>query len=61
MLIKYTCFEDSFLNIMDNSSENVIGFQFDSERDFLQESFFNEDDENEIEQERSSSIVSQAV
>ena len=61
MLIKYTCFEDSFFNIMDNSSENVVGFQFDSERDFLQESFFNEDDENEIEQERSSSIVSQAV
>ena len=39
----------------------MLGFQFEPERDFLQEQFFIEDDENEIEQERSSRRISQAV
>ena len=46
---------------MDNSSVTVLGFQFEPERDFLQEPFFQEDDVNETEQEKSSSRVSQAV
>ena len=39
----------------------MLHFQFEPEIDSLQEPFFNEDDENETEQERSSSRVSQAV
>ena len=46
---------------MDNSSVTVLGFQFEPERDSPQEPFFKEDDDNETEQERSSSRVSQAV
>ena len=46
---------------MDNSSVTVLGFQFEPERDSPQEPFFKEDDENETEEERSSSKVSQAV
>ena len=45
---------------MDNSSVTVLGFQFEPERDSPQEPFFKEDDENETEEERSSSKVSQA-
>ena len=44
---------------MDNSSVNVLDFQFQPER--AQETFFKKDDENETEQERSSSRVSQAA
>ena len=44
---------------MDNSSVNVLDFQFQPER--AQEPFFKKDDENETEQERSSSRVSQAA
>ena len=51
----------SFFNILDNSSVTMLGFPFEHERDYLQEPFFNEDDENETEQERSSSRVNQAV
>ena len=36
---------------MDNSSVTVLGIQFEPERDSLQEPFFNEEDENEVEQE----------
>lgn len=50
-----------FFNIIVNSSIIVVGFQFELERDTLQESFFNENDENENEQERSSSRDSQPV
>ena len=57
MLIKYTCFRISFFNVLDNSSVTVLGFPFEPERD----PFFNEDDKNETEQERSSSRVSQGV
>ena len=39
----------------------MLGFQFEPKRDSLQELFFNEDDENETEQERSGNRVSQAV
>ena len=39
----------------------MLNFPFEPERDYLEESFFNEDDENKTEQERSSSRVSQAV
>ena len=39
----------------------MLDFPFEPERESLQEPFFNEDDENETEQERSSSRVSQAV
>ena len=46
---------------MDNSSVIVLGFQFEPERDSLQEPFFKEDDVKETEQEKSSSWVSQAV
>ena len=46
---------------MDNSSVTVLGFQFEPERDSLQEPFFKEDDVKETEQEKSSSWVSQAV
>ena len=46
---------------MDNNSVTVPGFQFEPERDSLQKPLFNEDDENETEQERSISRVSQAV
>ena len=46
---------------MDNSSVTVLGFQFETERDSLQEPFFKEDDVNETEKEKSSSRVSQAV
>ena len=46
---------------MDNSSVTVLGFQFEPERDFLQEPFFQKDDVNETEQEKSSSRISQAV
>ena len=46
---------------MSNSSVTVPGFQSEPERNSLQESFFKEDDENEKEQEKSSSRVSQAV
>ena len=51
----------SLFNIIDNSSVTVLDFQFKSKRDSLQEPFFKEDDENETEQERSSSRVSQVV
>ena len=37
------------------------GFWFEPEKDSLQELFFNQDDENETQQEKSSSRVSQAV
>ena len=37
------------------------GFPFEPKRDSLQEQFFNEDDENETEQERSSGRVRQAI
>ena len=46
---------------MDNSSVTVFDFQFEPERDSLQEPFFKEGDVNETEQEKSSSRVSQAV
>ena len=39
----------------------MLNFPFEPERDYLEESFFNEDDENKTEQERSCSRVSQAV
>ena len=39
----------------------MLGFPFEPERDSLQELFFNEDDNNKTELERSSSRVSQAV
>ena len=51
----------SFFNILNNSSVTVRDFLFEPEWDSLQEPFFNEDDENETKQERSSSRVSQAV
>ena len=40
---------------------NNLGFQFEPERDSPQELFFKKGDENDTEQERSSSRVSQAV
>ena len=46
---------------MDNSSATVLGFQFEPERDSLQEPFYQEDDVNETEQEKSNCRVSQAV
>ena len=46
---------------MDNGSVTVLGSPTEPERDSPQEPFFNKDDENETEQERSSSRVSQAV
>ena len=46
---------------MDYSSVTVLGFQFESERDFLPELFFSKDIENETEQERSSNRISQAL
>ena len=46
---------------MDNISVTVLGFQFEPGRDSLQGLFLNEDDENETEQERSSSRVSQVI
>ena len=46
---------------MDNSSVTVLGFQFEPERGSPHELCFKEDDDNETEQERSSSRVSQAV
>ena len=46
---------------MDNSYVTVPGLQFEPERDSSQESFFNENDENEMKQDRSSSRISQAV
>ena len=49
------------MNIISKSSVTVLSFQFENERDSLQEPYFNEDDENKTEQERSSSRVSQAV
>ena len=61
ILIKYTCLEDFFFNIMGNSSVTVPGFQHEPERHSLQEPFFNENDDNETEQERSSSKVSQEL
>ena len=39
----------------------MLNFPFEPERDSLQEPFRNEDDENETDQERSSSRISQAV
>ena len=54
-------FRISFFNILDNSYVTVLNFLFEPERDSLQEPFFNEDDENETEQERSSSRVGQTV
>ena len=51
----------SFLDKLDNSSVTGLGFLFEPERDSHQESFFNKDDENETEQERSDSRVSKAV
>ena len=45
---------------MDNISVTVLGYLFEPDRDSLQELFFKEDDD-ETEQERSSSRVSQAV
>ena len=39
----------------------VLNFSFEPERDSFQEPFFNEDNENETEQERISSRVSQTV
>ena len=35
---------------MDNNSVIVLGFQFEAERYSLQDTVFNEDDENETEQ-----------
>ena len=35
---------------MNNNSVIVRGFQFEAERHSLQDTFFNEDDENETEQ-----------
>ena len=46
---------------MDNSSVAVLGFQFEPERDSTQGPFLKEDDVNQMEQEKSSSRVSQAV
>ena len=46
---------------MDDSSATVLGFPFEHERDSLQKLFFNEDDDNETEQERSSRRVKQTV
>ena len=46
---------------MDNGSVNVLGFQFETERDSLQEPFLNEDDDNKTKQKRGSSQVSQPV
>ena len=46
---------------MNNSSATVLGFQFEPERDSLQEPFYQEDDVNETEQEKSNCRVSQAV
>ena len=51
----------SFFNKRDNSSVTILGFPFEPERDFLQERFFNEDDENETEQVRNSTRLSQVV
>ena len=51
----------SFFSIVDNSSVTVLSFQFEHERDSIQEPFFNEDDENETEQEKSINRVIQAV
>ena len=56
MLIKWI-----YLDKMDNSSVTVSGFQFEPERDSSQEPLFKEDDENKMEQEKSSSRVSQVV
>ena len=39
----------------------VLNFLLEPEKDSFQEPFFNKDDENETEQERSSSRVSQTV
>ena len=61
ILVKYTCLEDFFFNRMDNSSVIVPGFQYEPERHSLQEPFFNENDGNETEQERSSSRVSHTL
>ena len=49
------------LALFASSFVTVLGFQFEPERDSLQEPLFNEHDENEAEQERSSSRVRQAV
>ena len=46
---------------MNNSSVTVLFFQFEPERDSLQEPFFSEDDQNEAEQGGSGGGVSQAV
>ena len=37
---------------MDNSYVTVPGLQFEPERDSSQESFFNENDENEMKQDK---------
>ena len=39
----------------------MLGFPLEPERESLQEPYFDEDDENETDQERGSSRVSQAV
>ena len=46
---------------MDNTSVTRLSFQFELERDPLQDLFSNKDDENETEQERGGSRVSQTV
>ena len=46
---------------MDNGSVNVLGFQFETEGDSLQEPVLNEGDDNKTKQERSSSQVNQPV
>ena len=46
---------------MNSSSVTVLFFQFEPERDSLQEPFFSEDDQNEAEQGGSGGGVSQAV
>ena len=53
----------SFFSIPNNSSVTVLNFPFGPERDSLQESFFNEDDENETDQdqEKGSSRVSEVA
>ena len=54
MLIKYTCFEDF---IVQYTGSKFSIWTWDS----LQELFFNEDHENELEKEKRGSMVSQAV
>ena len=46
---------------MDNSFITVLCLKYGPEKDSLQEPFFNKDDENATEHERSSSWVSQVA